>query len=281
MLRVAGEIAQVQMLRVRDGRGTGVVDSVAVEAPLEVRIGGTAFATIMRTPGRDCELAAGFLFAERVLCHGDDLGAIAHCTAADAPHPENIVDVRLTGGSAAVARAALADRRPVVASSACGVCGRRSIEDLAAGCGPVPALSEPLAADVVLQLPRTLREAQAAFERTGGLHAAGLFRLDGTAVDVAEDVGRHNAVDKVIGRLILRDEWPMRDTVLCVSGRTSFEIVQKAWVAALPCVVSVSAPSSLAIELAAAAGITLIGFVRDGSYNVYTGAAAAAADRLG
>jgi FdhD protein len=276
MLGVAGEIAQVEVLRVRNGRSAGAVDCVAVEAPLELRIAGTAFATIMRTPGRDRELVAGFLFAERVLRHPDDLGAIAHCTDPDGSQAENVINVLLTGESAAAARQALTGRRAVVASSACGVCGRRSIEDLAADCAPVPPLPL-LDPEVIVRLPRVLRDAQAVFEQTGGLHAAGLFRADGSVLDVREDVGRHNAVDKVIGRLILRDEWPSRGAVLCVSGRTSFEIVQKAWVAALPCVVSVSAPSSLAIEVAAAAGITLIGFVRDDSYNVYTGAPVVAA----
>lgn len=281
MLGVADEIAQVDVFRVRNGCGTGAVDAVAVEAPLEVRIGGTVFATIMRTPGLDCELAAGFLLAERVLLHPDDLGVVAHCTDSDATHRENVVDVVLTGASADAAREALAGRRVVAASSACGVCGRRSIDDLAAGCAPVPPVP-PLDPEVIGRLPRTLRAAQTAFDQTGGIHAAGLFRVDGSVIGIAEDVGRHNAVDKVIGRLILRDEWPIRDAVLCVSGRTSFEIVQKAWVAAVSCVVSVSAPSSLAIEVAAAAGITLIGFVRDGGYNVYTNAPAAAfAGRLG
>lgn len=276
MLRVTDDIAQVDVWRVRKGSRVAATDCVAIEAPLEVRIGGVPFATIMRTPGLDRELAAGFLFAERVLQRPDDLGAIAHCRDAGAEHPENVVNVLLSGASAAAARDALAGRRAVVASSACGVCGRRSIDDLAAGCPPVPPAAT-LATDVILGLPHTLRTAQVAFERTGGLHAAGLFRADGTLVGVAEDVGRHNAVDKVVGRLILRDEWPARDAVLCVSGRTSFEIVQKAWVAAVPCVVSVSAPSSLAIDVARAAGITLIGFVRDGGYNVYAGSLAATA----
>lgn len=276
MLSVTGDIAQVEVFRVRDGNTVSATDQVATEAPLEVRIAGRPFATIMRTPGLDRELAAGFLFAERVLRQPDDLGAIAHCTDADAEHPENVINVLLTGASADAAQEALAGRRMVVASSACGVCGRRSIEDLAAGCPPVGP-TPPLDHDTIVGLPRALRAAQSAFELTGGLHAAGLFRANGDVVMVAEDVGRHNAVDKVIGRLILRDEWPVRDAVLCVSGRTSFEIVQKAWVAALPCVVSVSAPSSLAIDVAQAAGITLIGFVRDSGYNVYTGALFAAA----
>jgi FdhD protein len=237
---------------------------------LEVRIGGVPFATIMRTPGQDRELAAGFLFAERVLRHPDDLGAIEHCVDESASHPENVVNVRLTGASAEAAAGALAGRRAVVAASACGVCGRRSIEDLAADCSPVERLSDVSAA-VIATLPGTLRRGQSAFEHTGGLHAAGLFAIDGELLAAAEDVGRHNAVDKVVGGRLLRDEVPVRRTLLCVSGRTSFEIVQKAWVAGVPCIVAVSAPSSLAIELAEEAGITLIGFARDGGFNVYTG----------
>lgn len=267
---LASAVARVHVVRMRDGRPADASDCVAVEAPLEVRVGGVPFATIMRTPGQDRELAAGFLFAERVLRHPDDLGTIEHCVDKDASHPENVVNVGVTGASAEAAAAALAGRRAVVASSACGVCGRRSIEDLAAGCSPVEPISD-ISASVILTLPATLRRAQSAFEQTGGLHAAGLFATDGAVMATAEDVGRHNAVDKIIGRRILRDEIPVRHTLLCVSGRTSFEIVQKAWVAGIPCIVAVSAPSSLAIELAEAAGITLVGFARDSGFNVYTG----------
>lgn len=263
-------VARVHVVRMRDGRPADASDCVAVEAPLEVRIGGVPFATIMRTPGHDRELAAGFLFAERVLRHPDDLGTIEHCIDKDASHPENVVNVGLTGESATAAAAALAGRRAVVASSACGVCGRRTIDELSADCSPVEAVAD-LSALVMITLPATLRRRQSAFEQTGGLHAAGLFAIDGALIAMAEDVGRHNAVDKVVGGRLLRDEVPARRTLLCVSGRTSFEIVQKAWVAGIPCIVAVSAPSSLAIELAEAAGITLIGFARDGGFNVYTG----------
>lgn len=267
---LASAVARVQVVRMRHGGSIGASDCVAVEAPLEVRIGGVPFATIMRTPGQDRELVAGFLLAERVLRHPDDLGTIEHCRDQDASHPENVVNVRLTGASAAEAAILLAGRRAVVASSACGVCGRRSIDDLAADCAPVESVAD-VSASVIAALPSTLRAAQSAFDRTGGLHAAGLFTLDGTLIASAEDVGRHNAVDKIIGGRVLRDLVPARQMLLCVSGRTSFEIVQKAWVAGLPCIVAVSAPSSLAIELADAAGITLIGFARDCGFNVYAG----------
>ncbi|MBM3771397.1 MAG: formate dehydrogenase accessory sulfurtransferase FdhD [Acidimicrobiia bacterium] len=266
----AAAVARVQVVRMRDGRPVDATDYVAVEAPLQVRIGGVPFATIMRTPGQDRELAAGFLFAERVLRHPDDLGTIEHCVDTDASHPENIVNVGLTGASAAAAAEALAGRRAVVASSACGVCGRRSIEELATDCVPVEPVPD-ISGSVIAALPAALRRGQSAFQQTGGLHAAGLFATDGSLIAAAEDVGRHNAVDKVVGGRVLRDELPLRNTLLCVSGRTSFEIVQKAWAAGIPCVVAVSAPSSLAIEVAEAAGITLVGFARDGGFNTYTG----------
>ncbi len=270
-----GEITRVDVTRVRDGRPERTTDPVAIEAPLEIRLGGVPFAVIMRTPGADIELAAGFLFAERVLKSADDLGAIAHCTDPEASHRENIVDVTLTGASAEALDAALGSRRQVVTNSSCGVCGRLSIESLAIDC---PRIETPwtVSPGVIASFPSRLRARQRVFDQTGGLHAAGLFTAEGALTDLAEDVGRHNAVDKVIGRLILREALPSGGTVLFVSGRTSFEIVQKAWLAGIPCVASVSAPSSLAIELAASAGITLIGFVRDGGFNLYTGEVGAA-----
>ncbi|MGE3512763.1 MAG: formate dehydrogenase accessory sulfurtransferase FdhD [Vicinamibacterales bacterium] len=269
---MSGAIAQVQVRRVRHGAAASETDAdrVAVEAPLEVRIGGVPFATIMRTPGLDRELVAGFLLAERILLDPDDLGTVMHCTDAAAPYSENVITVGLSGRSAEKAEQALAGRRAVVASSACGVCGRRTIDDLASGWPRVDPVA-PIAAHIVADLPARLRARQAVFDQTGGLHAAGLFALDGTALAFAEDVGRHNAVDKVVGRQVLQDGIPARATILCVSGRTSFEIVQKAWAAGIPCIAAVSAPSSLAIDVAEAGGITLIGFVRDAGFNVYTG----------
>lgn len=263
------EVTAVDLMRVRSGVATPATDLVALEAPLEIRLGRQPFATIMRTPGRDRALVAGFLLAERLLLAADELGTIAHCTDVDASHPENVMTVTLTGRSAVAAQAALAGARAVVASSACGVCGRRTIDDLAAHCAPITPAVRP-ADDVVDAMPARLRACQAAFAQTGGLHAAGLFTRDGELLALAEDVGRHNAVDKVVGELVLREQLPASDRVLFVSGRTSFEIVQKAWVAGIPCVASVSAPSSLAIDLARTAGITLIGFVRDSGFNLYT-----------
>ena len=265
---MAGE-AIVNILRVRDGTSHPDRDVVVVEAPLEIRLAGTPFATIMRTPGHDRELVAGFLFSERVLQSPADLGTLAHCTDPDAVDAGNVVVATLTGPSAAVLDDVLSVRRAVVANSACGVCGRLSIESLLSQCAPLEPLDD-IPGEVVVALPSALRARQSMFDRTGGLHAAGLFTLHGTLLDCAEDVGRHNAVDKIVGRLVLAEALPASKTVLCVSGRTSFEIIQKAWMAGIGCVASVSAPSSLAIDLAASARITLIGFVRGGSYNIYT-----------
>jgi FdhD protein len=221
----------------------------------------------MRTPGADRELAAGFLLAERVLRSADDLGAIAHCTDPSADHPENIINVTLTGGDRV--DQLMADRRQVMGNSSCGLCGRVTIESLRAD---VPAIDAAWTIDrtTIASLPDRLRAAQRVFDETGGLHAAGLFSRDGTLEASAEDVGRHNAVDKVVGRMLMAERLPLSSHVLCVSGRTSFEIVQKALLAGIPIVTSISAPSTLAIDLAREAGITLVGFVRGDGCNVYT-----------
>jgi FdhD protein len=256
----------VDVVRVQGGGRTETTDRAAAEEPLAIRLHGQAFATIMRTPGRDRELAAGFLLAERLIRGSDDLALIEHC--ADAANG-NVVNVRLADEG--VVMRALESRRDVTSTSACGVCGRQTIETLTADVPPVQtALS--MAWEAVAALPDRLRAAQPAFGETGGLHAAGLFSASGDPIDVAEDVGRHNAVDKVIGRCVLRDDLPLSAYALCVSGRTSFEIVQKAAVAGIPVVAAVSAPSSLAIDLAIATGITLVGFSRGNSFNIYAGA---------
>ncbi len=262
------ELTDIDVVRVRDRASRRERDCVAVEAPLEIRLGGLPFAVVMRTPGADRELAAGFLFAERVLKTQDDLGTIAWCTDVRATNPENVVNVTLTGPSADALETALGARRQVIANASCGVCGRVSIDSLRVDCARIVA-PVCVPAEVVTAMPAALRARQAVFTQTGGLHAAGLFAADGTLLDVAEDVGRHNAVDKVIGRLILREALPASGVALFVSGRTSFEIIQKAWLAGISFVAAVSAPSSLAVELAATAGMTLIGFVRDSGFNVY------------
>ena len=244
-------------------------DFVAVEEPLELRLGTVPFATIMRTPGEDVELAAGFLLAERLVAIASDIASIHHAVDADGDTEPNALDVWLAGNAALRAATGLRTRRHVAAASACGICGRRTIADLLTDIQPIEPVPVIPSATISL-LPERLRAAQRTFDRTGGLHAAGLFRPDGTLGAFAEDVGRHNAVDKVIGRELLRDRLPLSDAILFVSGRSSFEIVQKGAVAGVPIIASVSAPSSLAISLARDANITLCGFVRDGHFNVYT-----------
>jgi FdhD protein len=264
----------VGIVRVRGTARQAAEDLTATEAPLELRLQGQALAVIMRTPGADRELAAGFLLAERLIRGFDDLGAIEYCSdqlAGAEAAAGTIVNVTLDPARAPAAEQLLASRRQVMASAACGVCGRETLASLRTDLAPITATRRHRAATIAA-LPARLRERQPLFDSTGGLHAAGIFDGDGTLRAVAEDVGRHNAVDKAVGSLLLADALPLREPVLCVSGRTSFEIVQKAWSAGVAIVVSVSAPSSLAVSLAAEAGITLVGFVRDGGLNIYTGA---------
>jgi FdhD protein len=254
--------------RVRGAELVRAVDCAAAEEPLEVRLHGQSFAVIMRTPGADRELAAGFLFAERVLTSADELGTIEYCTDPDAKHPENIVNVTLVDGTGPKIEHMLAERRQVTTNSSCGLCGRLTIESLRTEGQPLDA-SWSIGRSVVSTFPDRLRASQRTFDATGGLHAAGLFTAEGHLDDLAEDVGRHNAVDKVIGRMLMREALPLSDRVLFVSGRTSFEIVQKAFLAGIPVLVSVSAPSTLAIDLAVETGMTLVGFVRGNSFNIY------------
>ena len=256
----------VDVVRVRGNARAAHVDRAAAEEPLEIRLHDRPFAVIMRTPGADRELAAGFLLAERVIRTADELGTIAHCVENDSR--ENIVNVTLANGSRESVERILAGRRQVTTSSSCGLCGRQTIESLATDVPPVRS-TWTVSTSLISTLPELLRARQAVFDDTGGLHAAGLFARDGALVDVAEDVGRHNAVDKIIGRMLMRDALPLADHLLFVSGRTSFEIVQKAIVAGIPLVAAVSAPSSLAIDLAREFGVTLAGFVRGDGFNIY------------
>jgi FdhD protein len=245
-------------------------DCAATEEPLQIRLHGLPFAVVMRTPGADRDLTAGFLLAERVLQSADDLGTIRQCADQDIEHRDNVIDVTLTGQSALKLQESFDGRRHVVATSSCGLCGRLTIESLKTE-GQQLATGLCVQQRVVLELPERLREAQPVFNETGGLHAAGLFRSDGVLQTSAEDIGRHNAVDKVVGRMILRHELPLSGSVLFVSGRASYEIVQKAFLAGIPVVCSVSAPSTLAIDLAHETGMTLIGFVRGSGFNIYSG----------
>jgi len=250
-------------------------DQLATEEPLEIRLfaGGRSktLAVTMRTPGADFELVAGYLHGEGVVTDRRHLTRLRYCTdpELDAAQQYNVV-------SAELAAPALPDLpgldRHSFTSSACGVCGRASIESLeASGCRAVPPGPE-VPAEVLLRLPATLRASQGIFDSTGGLHAAGLFTTQGELVCLREDVGRHNAVDKVLGWALLEGRLPLPDHILMVSGRSSYEIVQKALVAGVPVICSVSAPSSLAVDVARRFGLTLVGFLRDRRFNVYAGA---------
>jgi FdhD protein len=259
----------VPVTRVSGGDVSRTSDVAAAEEPLDIRLHGRSFAVIMRTPGEDRALAAGFLLSERIIHSADDIGAIEHCRHPDEAKAHHVVDVYLVGDAAARVPQVLESRRQFVANSSCGVCGRSTIEELAAGIAPLPA-GASVHLHVIRSLPERLRARQATFDETGGLHGAALFTADGTLIVSAEDVGRHNAVDKLFGSLII--DGGSRDatgSVLMVSGRVSFEIVQKAWLARVPVLAAVSAPTSLAVELAERAGMTLVGFVRGDSLNIY------------
>ena len=251
------------MLRVRGAHREQVVDCAAVEAPLSIRVQGEPFVLTMRTPGDDRHLAAGFLLSEQVITAPADLVAIVEDTSGDG------VEVTLDARSAARLARRRDQRRLVTATAACGICGRPTDEATHTD-APVMPIAWQVPTDAISALPDRLRAAQPVFDQTGGLHAAGLFTRDGRLVAVAEDVGRHNAVDKVIGRQVLAATLPLAEHVLCVSGRASFELVQKAVLAGIPVLVAVSAPSTLAIELAERHGLTLAGFVRGDGFNVYT-----------
>ena len=244
-------------------------DLVAVEEPMEVRVNGASFAVIMRTPGADRDLAAGFLLAEDVIRTADEIGTIEYCQDVTDEGRDNTINVTVTGHAAARLTERLGERRQVMMTSSCGLCGRRTIESLQARVATVDG-AWSVSADLIASLPDRLRQSQAVFESTGGLHAAGLFDRSGVLQLSAEDVGRHNAVDKIVGRTLLAGKHPLSQSLLLVSGRTSFELVQKALLAGIPLLAAVSAPSSLAIDLAEQAGITLCGFVRGRQFNIYS-----------
>jgi FdhD protein len=244
-------------------------DLVAVEEPMEVRVNGASFAVIMRTPGADRDLAAGFLLAEDVIRGADEIGAIEYCADVTDEGRDNTINVTVTGAAIERLGARLGERRQVMMTASCGLCGRRTIESLQARVTAVKG-EWSVGADVIASLPDRLRAAQSVFESTGGLHAAGLFDRAGNQQLSAEDVGRHNAVDKIVGRTLLAGKHPLDESILLVSGRTSFELVQKALLAGVPLIAAVSAPSSLAIDLAQQSGITLCGFVRGATFNIYS-----------
>lgn len=247
-------------------------DHLTIEEPFEIRVAHSSLATIMRTPGHDFELALGFLFSEGVIQDaGEVLSLEYELDPDDLPLP-NVVNVvlqqRASEGAPCTLPASF-DRHFVVSAS-CGLCGKNSIADLLQSRPPLEPDTLRIAYSTLYSLPQHLRAQQAVFEHTGGVHAAGLFVASGEMLLLREDVGRHNAVDKVIGHGLFHGNYPYKEHILMVSGRTSFEIIQKALLARIPCVAAISAPSSLAVELADKSGITLIGFLRDRSMNVYT-----------
>ncbi|HJK91948.1 MAG TPA: formate dehydrogenase accessory sulfurtransferase FdhD [Polyangiaceae bacterium LLY-WYZ-15_(1-7)] len=245
--------------------GERALDEVVLEEPLEVRLAGEPWVTTMRTPGDDPALVLGLLHAEGLVRRARDVARVAPCGTPGEPGWENTIDV--APGPGVVFDAAV--RRGTLVSAACGVCGRATVDDLVGRLEPPRAL--PLSRPLLLGAPDALAEHQPTFRRTGALHGAALLDAEGRRLASAEDVGRHNAVDKVVGRL-LREERLARAAVLVVSGRVGFEIVQKAAVARVPALVAVSGPSSLAVDLAARAGLVLAAFVRGGRMNVYAGA---------
>lgn len=247
-------------------------DEVAVEEPLEIRISGETLAVTMRTPGNDRELVLGFLLAEGVISSASDVASVVHCGRTTDEGRENTIDVALAPGvkPPVDSETGMLARRGTLVTSACGVCGRRSIDDLLARTAPL-ADGGRVSPEVIAAAVRGLRERQPIFARTGGCHAASLVTFDGRHVATFEDVGRHNAVDKVVGARVLAGALPLSEHLLVASGRSSFEIVQKALSAGIPLVASVSAPSSLAVDLARRANVTLAGFVRDGTMTIYSG----------
>jgi FdhD protein len=254
---------RVRITRVRDGVTSELPDSLAAEEPLEIRLRGERVAVTMRTPGHDTELALGFLIGEGIV-RPQDTAAVRECRSDEGDG--GVADVELRPG----AEPSGGWQRNFYATSSCGVCGKASIEAIRVATSNVPD-GPSVDRGVLEALPDALRAAQRVFDRTGGLHAAGLFGTDGELVTLREDVGRHNAVDKVVGRAAVDGTLPLHERILLVSGRSSFEIVQKALVAGVPVVAAVSAPSSLAVRLAAESNMTLIGFLRPGGFNVYTG----------
>jgi FdhD protein len=243
-------------------------DFVAEEEPLEIRIGGKSLAVVMRTPGHDRELAAGFLWSEALIRSRDDVLDIVRCGRVGEPPNENILDVILANPEALDWKDLV---RNTFTSSSCGICSKASIEAIHQKFSPIETADFNVSQETIYSLPPKLRAEQQMFAQTGGLHASALFDQDGQMRVLREDVGRHNALDKVIGSSFFSNELPLKDQILLVSGRVSFEIMQKALSCAIPVIVAISAPSSLAVQFAQESGQTLIGFLRGEKMNVYSG----------
>ncbi len=270
-------LSRVKISRLADGRLADRMDVVTVEEPLEIRVEFSrngvretaAVSVTMRTPGHDFELASGFLYGEGLVRTREDVAEISYCHT-DEPQTYNIVLVKLRPGAPFDPDAL---SRNFYMSSSCGVCGKASLEAVEVrGCEQIPDEGLSLDPAILSGLPEKLRAEQGLFDRTGGIHAAGRFDESGELVSVREDVGRHNAVDKVVGQAFLDGELPLGRTILAVSGRSSFEIMQKALAAGIPLVVAVGAPSSLAVDLARNFNMSLLGFTRSDGFNVYAGA---------
>jgi FdhD protein len=241
-------------------------DHLAVEEPLEIRVHDDPIAITMRTPGDDFALAAGFLFSEGLLRSPREVGSLRYCENTEHPELKNIVNFTFASGH----KPDLAKiKRAFYTTSSCGLCGKASIDQIKIHAKPIQSKIK-VTLDVIHGLGHSLRKAQTLFEKTGGLHAAGVFDDKGVLYALHEDVGRHNAVDKVVGHMLLQDRCPLDHHILMVSGRASFEILQKAVLARMPLVCAVSAPSSLAVETAREFGVTLVGFLREDDFNVYT-----------
>ena len=268
MARASRSVDLTQVTEWNDGIATRKDDFLAAEEPLEIRIGKNPLSVTMRTPGHDVELAAGFLFTEGLVQRREQIVALENVTSEDDGKRGNVVRAELSSE-------ALPDfeklRRHFFAASSCGICGKASIDAVRSRLLRIPNPDFRVAPNLLVSLPEALRSAQDVFERTGGLHAAALFDSGGKLLIVREDIGRHNAVDKIIGWALLNDRIPLTDCVLLVSGRGGFEIIQKAIVAGIPVVASVSAPSSLAVQLARELRLTLIGFLRGNRFVVYAG----------
>jgi FdhD protein len=265
----------VRLLRLRapaDGSswsGDPGEDWVAAEEPLEIRVEGRGVAVVMRTPGHDRELVAGFLVTEGLIRSAADLFDLGTCPESEASGSGNVVDVFLRNPDEARLEKLT---RHVFSASSCGICGKTTLDSVLLSFPPVDPGSGPrLPADLLRELPPRLRAAQETFQRTGGLHASALFDAAGDLRLVREDVGRHNALDKVIGHSLLEDALPLSESVLLVSGRISFELMQKSLAAGIPVVAGISAPSSLAVDFARSSGQTLVGFLREGGGNIYAG----------
>jgi FdhD protein len=259
-------VALTQVSEWEDGRVRSLQDSLAVEEPLEIRIGGTPLTVTMRTPGHDLELAAGFLLTEGIIHSADQITGL-RAKAPENGLRSNVMEVELKDND--IDSEGL--RRNFFAASGCGICGKASINAIRVRGLQMPDTGFRIDPEVLCQLPETLRSEQAVFSRTGGLHAAALFDSSGQLLALREDIGRHNAVDKIVGWALLQENLPLSRSVMLVSGRGGFEIVQKALAAGIPILASVSAPSSLAVKLAREFGMTLVGFLRGRRFVIYSG----------